>query len=408
VSPPGFGKGFVIVKYAILVGDGMADFSLPELDNRTPLEYAATPNMDAVAKAGRVGLVKTIPEGLTPGSDVANMSLLGYDAAQYYSGRAPIEAASMGIRLGPGEVAFRCNLVTLNEGIMADYSAGHIETADAHIVIAALQSALQSPTVRFYPGVSYRHLVVLSRFPDGRLDCTPPHDISGRPIDGYLPKGEGEIQVREMMDRASAVLASCDINKQRVAAGKKPVTDIWLWGQGKALALPSMHARFGITGSVVSAVDLVRGIGVLAGLNVRIVPGATGYLGTNYAGKTAAARDALAHEDFVFVHIEAPDETSHEGALEKKIQAIEEFDKNIVGEVLRFRAEFPDLRIMVLPDHATPIPLKTHHAGPVPFTVCGSNVAPDTSVSYCEKAAIGKKTYTGVTLFETFIKGKFE
>jgi 2,3-bisphosphoglycerate-independent phosphoglycerate mutase len=386
----------------------MADFSLPELDNRTPLEYAATPNMDEVAKAGRVGLVKTIPDGLAPGSDVANMSLMGYDAAHYYSGRAPIEAASMGIHLCPGEVAFRCNLVTLDKGVMADYSAGHIETEDAHKMIAALQSALNSPTVRFHSGVSYRHLVVLTGFPDGKLECTPPHDISGRPIDGYLPKGEGGSQVRDMMDRASAVLASCDINKQRVASGKKPVTDIWLWGQGKALALPSMRERFGITGSIVSAVDLVRGIGVLAGLNVRIVPGATGYLGTNYAGKVAAAREALAQEDFVFVHIEAPDETSHEGSLEKKIQAIEEFDKNVVGEILKFRAEMPDLRIMVLPDHATPIPLKTHHAGPVPFTVCGSNVTPDTSTTYCEKVAVGKKMITGVTLFETFIKGRFE
>jgi 2,3-bisphosphoglycerate-independent phosphoglycerate mutase len=395
------------MKYAILVGDGMADFPLPQLDNRTPLEYAQTPNMDAVAKAGRVGLVKTVPDGIAPGSDVANMSLMGYDPAAYYSGRAPIEAASMGIKLKKTDVAFRCNLVTLNCGLMGDYSAGHIETSDAHEIIAALQAELGTSTVKFYPGVSYRHISVIADFPTGKLDSTPPHDISGKEYTGHLPVGAGQDIVRRLMEEARPVLASSPVNKRREAQGKKPATDIWLWGQGKAVALPTMRERFSITGSVISAVDLVRGIGVLAGLNVRIVPGATGYLGTNYAGKVAAAHTALAGEDFVFVHIEAPDETSHEGSLEKKIQAIEEFDTNIVGEVLKMRDEFKDLRIMVLPDHATPIPLKTHHAAPVPFAVCGAGVDKDGSVSYCEKSAVGKFMYTGVTLFETFIKGKF-
>jgi 2,3-bisphosphoglycerate-independent phosphoglycerate mutase len=396
------------MKYAILVGDGMADFPLPQLDNRTPLEYAKTPNMDAVAKAGRVGLVKTVPDGIAPGSDVANMSLMGYDPAAYYSGRAPIEAASMGIKLKKTDVAFRCNLVTLNCGLMGDYSAGHIETSDAHEIIAALQAELGTSTVKFYPGVSYRHITVIADFPAGKLECTPPHDISGKAYADYLPAGAGQDVVRRLMEEARPVLASCSVNKRREAQGKKPATDIWFWGQGKSIVLPTMKERFSITGSVISAVDLVRGIGVLAGLNVRIVEGATGYLGTNYAGKVAAAHAALAGEDFVFVHVEAPDETSHEGSLEKKIQAIEEFDKNIVGGVLKMRGEFKDLRIMVLPDHATPIPLKTHHAAPVPFAVCGSGVDKDGSVSYCEKVAQGKFMYTGVTLFETFIKGKFK
>jgi 2,3-bisphosphoglycerate-independent phosphoglycerate mutase len=395
------------MKYAILVGDGMADFPLQELDNRTPLEYAKTPNMDAVAAAGRVGLVKTVPDGVAPGSDVANMSLMGYDPVKYYSGRAPIEAASMGIRLGKSDVAFRCNLVTLKCGIMEDYSAGHIETADAHEIIAVLQKELGTQGVAFYPGVSYRHILVISDFPEGKLSCTPPHDISDRAYADHLPSGAGQDIARRLMEAARPVLASCPVNKRRESLGKKPATDIWLWGQGKGLALPTMKERFSISGSVISAVDLVRGIGVLAGLNVRIVPGATGYLGTNYAGKVAAAREALAKEDFVFVHIEAPDETSHEGSLEKKIQAIEEFDKNIVGEVFGLRDEFPDLRVMVLPDHATPVPLKTHHAAPVPFAVCGPGVDGDGSVSYCEKSAAGKKMYTGVTLFETFIRGNF-
>lgn len=396
------------MKYIILVGDGMADFPIPELDNRTPLEYARTPNMDAVAKAGRVGLVKTVPDGIPPGSDVANMSLMGYDPVKYYSGRAPIEAASMGIALDKTDVAFRCNLVTLKCGLMEDYSSGHIETPDAHEIIAALQKELGAPAVTFHPGVSYRHLTVISNFPGGKLDCTPPHDISGKAYGEHLPSGCGQDIVRRLMEDARPVLASSSVNKRREAQGKKPATDIWLWGQGKAVVLPTMKERFAISGSVVSAVDLVRGIGVLAGLNVRIVPGATGYLGTNYAGKVAAARAALAKEDFVFVHVEAPDETSHEGDRNKKLQAIEEFDKNVVGEVLNFRQAFPDLRIMVLPDHATPLLLKTHHAAPVPFAVCGEGVDKDGSISYCEKSAEGKKMYTGVTLFETFIKGKFE
>jgi 2,3-bisphosphoglycerate-independent phosphoglycerate mutase len=395
------------MKYAILVGDGMADFALPELGGKTPLEYAKTPNMDKVASLGRVGLVKTIPDGLSPGSDVANMSLLGYDPAKYYSGRAPIEAASMGIALGKTDVAFRCNLVTLEKGLMADYSAGHIETGDAHEIISELQGKLGTPSVKFYPGVSYRHITVIAGFPQGRLDCTPPHDISGKAYKEHLPSGSGQDIVCGLMEAARPLLASSPVNNRRREQGKKPATDIWLWGQGKQVSFPTMKERFGIKGSVISAVDLVRGIGVLSGLRVRIVPGATGYLGTNYRGKVAAAREALAEEDFVFVHVEAPDETSHEGSLEKKLQAIEEFDKNIVGEVLAFCAEFPDLRILVLPDHATPIPLKTHHSSPVPFAVCGPSIPPDGSTAYCEKTAQGKFQYTGVTLFETFIKGSF-
>jgi len=396
------------MKYALLVGDGMADFVLPELNGRTPLDYAHTPNMDAIAQKGLVGLVKTIPDGLPPGSDVANMSLMGYDPAKYYSGRAPIEAASMGVSLKSTDVAFRCNLVTIKDGCMDDYSAGHIETADAHEIIAELQQSLGSNIVKLYPGVSYRHLLVISNFEQGNLECTPPHDISGKPIADKLPKGAGQDIVLKLMDKAAEILSQSTINARRITNNKKPVTHIWLWGQGKAMAFPTMKERFSITGSVISAVDLVRGIGVLAGLNVRIVQGATGYLGTNYAGKVTAAHEALAlGEDFVFVHVEAPDETSHEGSLQKKIQAIEEFDKNIVGEVMKMQNEFGDMRILVMPDHATPIPMKTHHAMPVPYAVCGKSVVQDQSISYCEKSALGKKLYTGVSLFETFIKGNF-
>jgi 2,3-bisphosphoglycerate-independent phosphoglycerate mutase len=395
------------MKYAILVGDGMADFALPELGGKTPLEYAKTPNMDAVATSGKVGLVKTIPDGLAPGSDVANMSLMGYDPAAYYSGRAPIEAASMGIALAPTDVAFRCNLVTLKDGIMDDYSAGHIETSDAHEIIAELKKHLDTPLLTFFPGVSYRHLVVAANFPDGKLTTTPPHDLSGKPYGNFLPNGQSQDIVLKLMEQAKPILAQCATNKKRIAQVKKPVTDIWLWGQGKAVALPTLKKRFGLSGSVVSAVDLVRGIGVLAGLNVRIVKGATGYLGTNYAGKVEAAKQALLSEDFVFVHIEAPDETSHEGSLEKKLQAIEEFDRNIVGPVFALQKDLPDLRILVLPDHATPVPLKTHDRFPIPFAVCGKGIVPDNETAYSEKAAIGKNVFTGVTLFQEFIKGNF-
>jgi 2,3-bisphosphoglycerate-independent phosphoglycerate mutase len=394
-------------RYAILVGDGMADFPIPELGNKTVIEYAATPNMDRVAALGSVGLVKTIPDGIPPGSDVANMSLLGYDPAKYYTGRAPIEAASMGVKLGPRDTAFRCNLVTLENGRMADYSAGHIETADAHAIIADLSAALGTDRVKFTPGVSYRHLLVLSEFAEGKLDCTPPHDISGQEYAPHLPKGAGAGMLLDLMTRARGILAQSPTNRARIAAGKKPATDIWLWGQGTSVTFPSMKERYGLSGSVVSAVDLVRGIGILAGLRARIVPGATGYLGTNYAGKVHAARQALEEEGFVFVHVEAPDETGHEGSVEKKVQAVEEFDRHVVGEVLKMRGAMPDLRIMVLPDHATPIATKTHHAMPVPFAVCGRGVSVDGGTTYSERAAEGRRQYAGRTLFEEFIKGTF-
>ena len=396
------------MKYAICVGDGMADFPIPELNGMTPLEYAKTPGMDSIAASGYVGRVQTVPDGLPPGSDVANMSLLGYDARRYYQGRAPIEAASMGIALKTNETAFRCNLVTLQNGKMADYSAGHIETGVARELIEELQEKLGNGRTRFYSGVSYRHLMVVAGVPTGKLDCTPPHDISGKTWREYVPRGAGGDELLSIMDRARAVLAESEINRRLIDKGKLPATDIWLWGQGRAIELPSMMDRYGLTGSVISAVDLVQGLGVLAGLSVRKVTGATGYLGTNYAGKVEAARRSLQEQDFVFIHIEAPDETSHEGSLNKKIQAIEEFDSNIVAEILKLKNEFKDLRILALPDHATPVSLKTHHAMPVPFTVCGPAVKHGDADAYSEKAAAGKPFITAESLFETFIKGTFK
>jgi 2,3-bisphosphoglycerate-independent phosphoglycerate mutase len=394
------------VKYAFLVGDGMADEPIAELGGRTPLEAALTPNMDRIAALGRVGRVKTVPDGLPPGSDVANLSLLGYDAAAVFQGRGPIEAASIGIELHPDDTAFRCNLVTLRDGLMDDYSAGHITTEESRPLILEIQAALGTETIRFVPGISYRHLAILRNFPAG-LSCTPPHDISGRPWEPHRPQGPGREIVLELMDKARQVLAASETNKQRVAAGRKPATDIWLWGQGRAMKLATLRERYGLTGSVISAVDLVRGLGVLAGLKVRLVPGATGYLGTNYAGKVAAAKDALASEDFVYLHVEAPDETGHEGDVHKKIQAIEEFDKNIVGEILVWADDRPDVRILVAPDHATPVATKTHDGKPVPFAVCGSGVSAGGIRIYSERAAAGCPVIPAVELFQRFIKGSW-
>lgn len=399
------------MKYVILVGDGMADIAIPELDGKTPVEYAHTPNMDKIAKMGRVGLVKTVPEGFPPGSDVANMSLLGFDPKIYFTGRSPIEAASLGINLSDADTAFRCNLVNIEDGVMKDYSSGHIETEDAVKIIEELQKSLNNDTLQFYKGVSYRHTLVIKNFPENNEHppYTPPHDISDQRIEEYLPKEKGSDLLLSLMDKAKDVLKNSEVNKKRIAEGKTPVTDIWLWGEGKAPKFIPLNESFGISGSVVSAVDLVKGLGKLAGLKVRLVEGATGYLGTNYKGKLEASKEALKSEDFVYLHVEAPDETSHEGILEKKLQAIEEFDKEIVGPMLKLIDEYNEIRFIVLPDHKTLLSTKTHDAEEVPFAVCGTKINPDEAKNYGEKtcATFSKKLYNGVSLFNEFIKGDF-
>ncbi|MBD3421405.1 MAG: cofactor-independent phosphoglycerate mutase [Chitinivibrionales bacterium] len=394
-------------KFAILLGDGMSDITIPELGNKTPLEYAQTPAMDAIAQAGLVGRAKTVPNGMKPGSDVANMSLMGYDPRTYYSGRAPIEAASMGVDLGPRDVAFRCNLVYLDKGVMADYASGHIESDDAHALIEDVQKELNAKSVRLVPGVSYRHLLIINDYPDGELTCTPPHDISGKAYSDYLPQGAGDHLLREIFDKAQSVLNRSARNAQRTAQGKVPANAIWLWGQGKSVAYPSFRQRFGIDGAVISAVDLVKGIGMLAGLAVCNVPGATGYLDTNYAGKVAAAVDAYRYGDFVYLHIEAPDETSHEGSLEKKIQSIEDFDSKVVAEMVQLQKQMPDLRLIVMPDHATLLSTRTHDATPVPFAVCGPGICKDTVRVYNEQAAAHAPVFGGVDVCEQLITGTF-
>lgn len=392
----------------MLVGDGMADYPIEKLGGKTPLEYASTPNMDEVVNLGCTGRVSTVPQGYTPGSDVANMSLMGYDPSLYYRGRAPIEAVSMGISLKEGDVAFRCNLVTLKEGRMLDYSAGHIGTDEGGELVSLLHKELGSDKVRFYPGVGYRHLMVTKGI-GGELACVPPHDITDQPIGEHLPAGEHKDPIVNIMQKAREILADAKVNEKRLQAGKNPATDIWLWGQGPSLTLPRLEERFSLTGSVISAVDLVRGLGRLAGLGVRLVEGATGYLGTNYAGKVGAAREAFGNgEDFVYLHVEAPDETSHEGSLEKKIQAIEEFDTYVVGEMLKYQQSRNDMRIIVLPDHETPLSLKTHSAGPVPWGACGLGIGSDDAGAYNEKTAKDRKPFTGPSLFESFIRGDLQ
>jgi 2,3-bisphosphoglycerate-independent phosphoglycerate mutase len=382
------------MKYVVLLGDGMADYPLPDRGNKTPLELSHTPHMDFMAQHGEAGLVKTIPEGMPPGSDVANLSVMGYDPSRYYSGRAPIEAASIGVKLGKEDIAFRCNLVTLSgtgsTRSMDDYSAGHITTDDARVIINALKQELDSPEITFYSGVSYRHLVVWKGGME-KMVTTPPHDITGRQISSYLPQGDGADTLIELMNKARAILATLPLNQEKIKNGLKPANSIWLWGQGRSLSIPTFQEKYGITGAVISAVDLVKGLGICAGLKPIEVPGATGYLDTNYEGKARAALEALQSVDFVFLHVEAPDEASHKGSLDEKLQAIEDFDRRVVKPVLEgLKEKFPDYRVLVLPDHPTPIAIKTHAADPVPFALLssGKNTATGhTASGFNERAA---------------------
>jgi len=360
-------------KYILLVGDGMGDYPLSELDGKTPLEAARTPNMDRIA-ACRIGLADTIPEGLEPGSDTANLSLMGYDPTLYHTGRSPFEAASMGVALGENEVAFRMNLVTLDrksdrEIIMVSNSAGGITTAEAEVLVKDLKKRMVVPGIQLYPGVAYRHLLVWDGGPEN-AKTIPPHDVQDQNVAAYL-NSQGEDGIVEITRRSWPFLARHPVNLSREKKGLPPASSIWLWGQGKALKLPLFKEIFGLSGGVISAVDLLKGIGVYAGLRTIDVEGATGYLDTNYLGKAKEALNALNELDFMFVHVEAPDEGSHEGSISKKIQAIEAFDEKVVGPVLEGLEKFEDYRIMVAADHFTPISLKTHTTDPTLFTWAG-------------------------------------
>jgi 2,3-bisphosphoglycerate-independent phosphoglycerate mutase len=362
------------MKYIVIIGDGMADRPLKELSGKTPLQAASTPNMDRLASEGTLGKVRTIPEGMHPGSDIANLSILGYDPRTYYSGRAPLEASSIGVKLSEDDVAFRCNLVTLkfnrdrSRAVMEDYSSGHITTEEARGLIEEIDRNLGSDVIRFYPGVSYRHLMVWSYGPV-EIECVPPHDIIGKDISDYLPVGKGEDVLRKIMKDSVDILDAHPVNRDRMKKGKNPGNSVWLWGQGKKPALPTFQEKYGITGSLISAVDLTRGLGICAGFRILDVPGITGYLDTNYKGKADAALDSLQRADFVYIHVESPDEAGHSGKCKDKIKAIEDFDALVVGTVMNNAEKLGEYRILLLPDHPTPIELRTHTADPVPFVL---------------------------------------
>jgi 2,3-bisphosphoglycerate-independent phosphoglycerate mutase len=394
------------MKYVVIIGDGMADFPIEELEGKTPLQAAGKPYMDMMARKGFCGNVITIPEGLPPGSDVAGMSIFGYNPARYYTGRAPIEAAGMGIGMEALDVAFRCNLVHLDsrsEGtIMADYSGGHITTEEARPLIESLESALGGERFRFYPGVSYRHIVV---WKEGlwEMASTPPHDITGQGIAPHLPKGAGADQVLALMEAASSVLADHPVNRKRKNEGKLPANAIWLWGQGKKASLPPFVEKYGVKGATVAAVDLIKGISGLIGFDAPFVKGATGYLDTDYGAKAAKALELLSDHDIVYIHVEAPDEASHNGSLKEKLKAIESIDRLVVARIYEEAGD--GVKILVTTDHATPISMKTHYACPVPFIIFDRAAeVRGAARGYWEGA--GEATMNGEEMITRFLRGQ--
>lgn len=402
------------MKYVVIVGDGMADRPVEELNGRTPLQKAYTPNMDKLAAISILGKVRTVPEGMHPGSDVANLSILGYDPAIYFSGRAPLEAASIGVELGKNDVAFRCNLVTLKfnrdrtRAAMEDYSSGHISSNEATELISEVGRQLGTETISFYPGVSYRHLMVWA---EGSTDieCVPPHDILGKEVIDYLPVGKGEEVIRKIMMDSVDILESHPVNRNRIRDGKNPGNSVWLWGQGRRPQMPTFHEKYGISGALVSAVDLTKGLGIYAGFEILKVPGITGWIDTNYKGKADATLEALKKVDFMYLHVEAPDEAGHSGSCKDKIQAIEDFDKFIVGGVLEGMKAFSEYRIIVLPDHATPVELRTHSAEPVPFMLYDSRAPKSNAVSAYDETITERDDIMvfeeGYKLMDYFIRG---
>jgi 2,3-bisphosphoglycerate-independent phosphoglycerate mutase len=406
------------MKYILLIGDGMGDIPVPELGNKTPLEAANIPTIDRLAINGEMLLVRTVPEGFTPGSDVANLSLLGYEPEKYYTGRAPIEAASMGIEIAPDEIAFRCNLVTVDHPepgkvIMRDFSAGHISSPEAAELISAVQESCGNDQFTFYPGISYRHLLIVKNgFPS--LTTVPPHDYMDQDVtesyNAYL-----QIEpLRELMEKSSRILTSHPVNALRKDNGLKPANSLWPWGEGRPLALESFHDRYGINGSLISAVDLLKGMGICAGLSVINVEGATGYLDTNYEGKADAALKALEDEDFALVHVEAPDETGHQGLIQEKKQAIEDFDARIVKPIVEeMERRNEPFRVIVTMDHYTPLCRRTHEDWPVPMVLYDSEgMHHPSGLAYTEsnaKLAVaenGLNLSSGAQFFARFLEKK--
>ncbi len=368
------------MKFLVVLADGMADYPLAELDNQTPLQYANTPNIDYLSKRSLLGKVETIPANFAPGSDVANLSVLGYDPEKYYTGRSPLEAISMNVSLSSKDLALRCNFVTISGSndyekmTMLDYSAGEISNEEASILINDLQAQLGSESFSFHSGISYRNLVIWSDGVDKDLELTPPHDISDRLIQSYLPRGKDSPPIYELMRASFNILNDHPVNIERVRQGHNPANSIWFWGEGRKPQLPSFFELYGLKGSVVAAVDLVRGLGISAGLTPVKVSGATGSIETNFSGKCDAALSELLNgQDFVYLHIESPDEAGHQGNLAKKIWSIEQIDKYVIGKCIEQLSLFDNIRILLLPDHPTPVSLKTHTSDPVPFMMFDSS-----------------------------------
>jgi 2,3-bisphosphoglycerate-independent phosphoglycerate mutase len=383
------------MKYLVILTDGMSDYKIEELQDMTPLQYAHTPNMDALAKTSLIGLAKTVPADFPPGSDVANLSVLGFNPQKYYTGRSPLEAVSMGVTMADDDLSLRCNLVTLSdandyaEKTMLDYSAGEITSEEAALLIAAINEKLGNDTLQFYPGIGYRHLLLWRSGVGKEFNLTPPHDISGRKLDGHLPAGADSDAIQELMLKSQDILQNHPINLKRIAQGLKPANSIWLWGQGTRPRLSSFADKYHLKGAVVAAVDLVKGLGICAGLDLITVEGATGGVHTNFAGKAQAAIEALkGNYDFVYVHIESPDESGHQGVTDTKVWSIEQVDDKVFGLLRESLADFEDIRILVTPDHPTPVKLKTHTSDPVPFMIFDkNNPITDSPGKYDEESA---------------------
>lgn len=382
------------LKYIVMLGDGMADYPVPELGNRTPLDAAEKPNMDFLAQHGSVGMVRTVPEGMAPGSDTANLSVMGYDPKVYYSGRSPLEAVSMGIPLADDDVAFRCNLVTLSDEeayedtTMVDYCSNEISTEESTVLIEYLNQHFQSETLHLYPGISYRHCLVLKHAQTGSI-CTPPHDISLKPVKEYLPSGRYGDLLLDLMKQSRELLRNHPVNLARIARGKRPATSCWFWGEGTKPNLTPFAKKYGVKGGVISAVDLIKGIAICAGLKSVDVEGANGNVDTNYAGKADAALDLLKNGcDMVYIHVEAPDECGHRYEINNKVTAIERIDQDILGRILPvLRDSGEPFSVLLMPDHPTPLAIRTHTGEPVPFVLYQSDREQTGAERYTEALA---------------------
>jgi 2,3-bisphosphoglycerate-independent phosphoglycerate mutase len=375
------------MKYCVLIIDGAADWPLPERGNKTCLELADTPNLSALAKEGQVGLTLTIPEGMEPSSACACMSLLGYDPRIYYKGRAAIEAVSMGVTIAGDEVVFRCNLVAVESGMMKSYCAGHISTGEARELIEALNESLGNENIRFYPGIGYRHLLKLKgRGETARAVCTPPHDIPGKPIVTYLPHGQGSGFLKGLIRASESVLEGHPVNKAREERGELTASMIWLfWGSGQVSPMPPFEQVYGLKATLTSGVDLLRGLGQMMGMDILKIPGVTDRLDNDFQAQVAGALGALKDHDLAVIHIEAPDEAGHAGSIEDKVEAIRRVDKEVVSRLVSY--ERGNLRLLVMPDHPTPIKIKTHVAEPVPFILWGPGFSANGAKSFTEVEA---------------------